>query len=208
MKTRKRILCITFVLIIGCLFAACSDDGGGGGGSSEDESVQITNEVEGMNDYPADAQPTAADGYEVNGQPVSGTDATRIDDTDENPINTSVTIPATLARSGDLTVFGYWLNGKMTKTAAITNFDLLMDALQVIFTDFIDTSVTDKIVIDDFPVILDQGDNYFFFYFEDSSGTKYRTPIVAVKFDPTGGLLKNEEIDTMDELEDFESIDE
>lgn len=203
MKTFK----CTFVLLLSCILiftASCSDDGGSSGGGA-DESTQIDSTVAGMSDYPEGAQATEAESFNVNGEEVTGTDSTSVE-TNQPAGDVSVTLPSTLARAGEsITVFGYWFNGKMTKTPVVASFADLLGAMQVIFTEYLDSSATDKIKIDKFPLVFDNGDNYFFFYFEDSSGAKYRTPIVKIVFDPSGGLLKVEE---MDELTDFEYIDE
>lgn len=179
MKLLKTVLILLIALSMLTSFLSCGDDGG-----SDDESVQINDEAEKMEDFPSDAEVYEPEYMNVNGEEVTGTDSTSVEDADTPLGDTSVTIPASLARAdNNIVVFGYWLNGKMSKTAKVEPFDALITALKAIFSSFIDTSATDKIKIDNFPIAFIEGENYLCFYFETADGKKYRTPVVKCKYE-------------------------
>ncbi|MFW6366617.1 MAG: hypothetical protein ACOC2H_09130 [Spirochaetota bacterium] len=190
MKNEK-IFTILIIAALVCVpaLSSCSDDDDGGGG---DQSVKIDNAVEDMDGFPSDAEVYEAESYSINGEEITGTDSTSIGSTDDMSGETSVTIPTSLARAPeDVSVFGYWFNGSMTTTPATDSIDALMSAIETIFTSYVDDSVSDKIKIDGFPLFFESGDNYFCFYFEDSTGNTYRTPVIKIKYNIGGVDIDN-----------------
>ncbi|MDA3899491.1 MAG: hypothetical protein PF637_03115 [Spirochaetes bacterium] len=180
---------LLFVIVL--LFAAC---GGDDKESDSEDSVQITSDASKMENFPSDAKESEAESFEVNGQDVSGSESTRVDDTDETPGSTSILLPATLSRAGGSVVaFGVWINGTVTETEETEDFNQLIRLLSDVFGDYLDDSIANKIKIDDLPLPLIPGDNYICFYWKDSNGNEYRTPVVAIKYNPggidTGDLL-------------------
>ncbi|MDA3900886.1 MAG: hypothetical protein PF637_10245 [Spirochaetes bacterium] len=187
---------VVLFLALMLFFAGCSDDGGGDSSADADaviidnddaDAVTIDNAVADMDNYPADAEVIEPENLSVNGEKIEGTKSTQVDDTDKATADTAVTIPANLSRAGALTVVGCWLNGTYIlpvndPTPVLAE---LINALSIVIElagGKVDTSVTDKVKIDSFPIILDIGENYVFFQFADSSGKKYRTPVIAINF--------------------------
>jgi hypothetical protein len=191
----KRYLMLILVLSISSILMSCDTgthsltDSSNSGGDPDPESVEITNAVEGDTTYPSDADAVEADELTVDGENVSGTDATRLEDTESPEADVSVTIPESLSRAnGDIVRFGYWYKhedktGQEFYTARVESVSLLYEAMEIIFPGAVDRSVSGKIKVSNYKLKLNRGENYFCFYFEDSAGNKYRTPVMAITYE-------------------------
>lgn len=186
MKRWFSVISVAAAVLLMAVSVSCDDGGDDGSSGTEDDSVQIDSEVESMDEFPADAEVREPESYSVNGEEITGTESTRVDDTEESPGQTSVTIPSSLSRAGETMVtFGFWFNGKMYKAGPTESFELLLSELQntYLISEAIDDSATDKIKIDNMRLpFIEPGDQYLCFYYEDSAGNQYRTPVVIINF--------------------------
>ncbi|MBN2435955.1 MAG: hypothetical protein JXK07_11885 [Spirochaetes bacterium] len=191
----SRLTCFMLSIIILTGLAAC-----GGSSSKKDsdltndeseESVQIMEDAAGLGEFPEDAEVTETEYLEVNGEEVTGTENTRVDNVDDTNGDTSVRIPGELSSRAlkEVVAFGIWYNGTMHQTAESESFQDLLVSIQnidfgVVSLDEYLQDSTEKIDIIKLPLVFKPYDNYLCFYWKDNSGKEYRTPVVAIYYDP------------------------
>lgn len=124
-------------------------------------------------EFPADAEVTEPENFDVSGTEVQGTDNVQLPNTDSETSYVAVTIPDSLARETASTVQSVklWLNDSL----ATLEFDVASGKVK---TGAVAT--------------LKDGANYFTVVFESVSGKKYRTPIIMiVRVDDDGNSSNN-----------------
>jgi len=156
-----------------------------------EESVQIMEDAVGLGEFPEDAEVTETEYLEVNGEEITGTENTQVDNVDDTNGDSSVRIPGELSSRAlkEVVAFGIWYNGKMYQTEDSDTFESLLDNIKTLsfgpisLNEYLQDS-TEKIDIFKLPLVLKPYDNYLCFYWKDNSGKEYRTPVVAIYYDP------------------------
>lgn len=162
---KKSILSVLLILLV-ALFACDSSSKSDEKPSDEVTIPQQLNELaEGYDNFPSDAEVVSTD-MSVNGQDLSGDEASDTGKAETSTIDTTVTIPASLSRAfpSDLTI-QLWINGKY--------IDIAFDG----------TSAQVSVTID-----LEAGSNVFCFVFS-SSGKTYRSPVIHIYYCTVDPLL-------------------